>query len=435
MFYLKIQGDIVKMFNSNYYKNLYIIFTCLTNEKIYFRPKLKSLVMKLIFTSILSLFSLILIAQSDFKQGFFIKNNGVKVNCLIEIQEWEKTPDLFRYKLDGGDTIKTISANEVQEIEIGDITRLRKINAAIDISNTRTIMLKPNQTFLAEVLVDGKVDLLKTKNKGVKKYFYTVDGLDYIELIQKEYVLNHKVRYNNDYLVKINKDVMCDISSGYIDIRYHEKSLQKHFIDYNECKGQELNFIKKFKSTKFNALALIGFNSSKFDTKLINNNVFLDKRLSFDSKISLSLGAEGEMLFPSTNYTFGLGLGALYRSYNSSAHNTITDEILTAEYSSIEMSFGPRYFLGLSKSSKLVFQLNFVLDNTLKNNIQFPAQSGISDSGTGTFTVGYFSLVAGYRYKKLGIQAKYSSSLDPIKISFIDSKLKTLHILLSYKVL
>lgn len=59
--------------------------------------------MKTILIFTLTILSINTFAQ-DFEKGFYIENNGKRVDCLIKNIDWLYNPESFEYKLNENDT-------------------------------------------------------------------------------------------------------------------------------------------------------------------------------------------------------------------------------------------------------------------------------------------------------------------------------------------
>lgn len=122
--------------------------------------------------------SLYSFAQINFESGYFISNNGDRVDCFIKNVGWNDNPNQFEYKLTETSEAKVGTIEAVREFGILDFLKyerhLTKIDRSSDIvsrlSSQRAPEYSVKKVFL-KVLVDAKVDLLVFNAKDVKRFF------------------------------------------------------------------------------------------------------------------------------------------------------------------------------------------------------------------------------------------------------------------------
>ena len=377
-------------------------------------------------------------AQASFKQGYFIKNNGDKTVCFIKNLDWATSPEVLRYKLSDSGEIQNIKTTKILEFSIDNAIKFKQIETKIDISKNESINLA-QQSIFAQVLVEGKATLYYFQNSEGRHYFYSVNNQDIKELIQKEYIENSLVKYNNDYLLKINEDLKCNPTDDFIRIDLKEKVLKKFFVDYNLCKNSESTFVKQNYKIKLGLTVFAGVNSSSLDFERVIVNEFIDDELSFDQKISPTFGIEGEVLLPLNNYKYSLISGLTYRSYKSTAQSEDSNEEYEVDYSSIELNLGARHYMYLNPDSKLFLEASVVIDFLLNGNskLEFDPFSGIhgGESDDALSPKSNISFGLGYNYKKFGIRLKYFTSRKMFTPQVFDSNYKNIAVHLLYKVL
>ena len=71
---------------------------------------------KIITTLLLfTVFNIGIHAQNSFEQGYFIKNDGSKVECLIKNQDWANNPSKFSYKLNTNSDAQEAQIENIKE--------------------------------------------------------------------------------------------------------------------------------------------------------------------------------------------------------------------------------------------------------------------------------------------------------------------------------
>lgn len=76
-------------------------------------------------------------SQNNFEEGYFIKNNGERINCLIKNEDWKNNPSQFKFKTSQNSKIKTEKLNTVEEFGIIGKTKFIKRKVKVDISATQ----------------------------------------------------------------------------------------------------------------------------------------------------------------------------------------------------------------------------------------------------------------------------------------------------------
>ena len=82
--------------------------------------------MKKKFTLIILLVGLNTIAQAKFEKGYFIKNNGDKVECLIKNKGWVNTPQIFEYRISNSSLTQTGLIKNIKEFGFKDIAKFKR---------------------------------------------------------------------------------------------------------------------------------------------------------------------------------------------------------------------------------------------------------------------------------------------------------------------
>ena len=388
--------------------------------------------MKTLFLFIAICISSISIAQSTFKPGHYTTLQGERIDCLIKNNDWLNSPEQIQYKLNENGDTQTIKTSELKNFEIDNYSKYITANINVDESLTKTVT-SVKRRLLIQVIIEGKASLYSYNGYKNKKYFYSVDDSEVVELIHKEYTENNFVKQNNDFLVKLNNDVKCVATDNFVRIKYNKNTLKKHFEAYNACKNSAITFEKTSRKVNYKLNVLAGFNQSSIEVKK-DDNANLDNPLSFDSKMSPTVAIELEAILPGNNYKNAVFVGLGYTTYKSEGENIKTNETLKAEYTAITFNLGVRHYMFLNQNSKLLLEANGTFDVSNSSDIQLPPTSGIVINEINTAPS--FSFGAGYKYQKFGATLRYYFNRE---LSRKEAALKTsfsnVSLLLSYNIL
>ncbi len=369
-------------------------------------------------------------SQIKYEKGYFIKNNGEKINCFIKHLDWKNNPSKFSYKINENEPPKIITINEVKQFVIQNIVKYERQIVKIDVSsqNLQTLPYErapewKEKTIFLKLLVDGNYDLFVYRGRYIKdKYFFRNQNSEAEQLVYKIFLNKNEVKKENlTYLYQLNKYVNCNnLSEEELEvINYNESSLIKYFIKNNECenpiKSKEDKNIKRV--PQLNLSIKPGFNYNSYTIqKYIGDDVFFN----FKGKFSLRLGVEFEILLPFNNYKWSLFLEPNYRYYKSEASSNIfygapVEEIKETSYvdiQSFEIPFGVRYYFNMKKDNERMF-LNamFIIDNYFDSNVQFDHLEPFDSLNS------YFNSAFGFGYiykNKYSFESRIYSRRDPI---------------------
>ena len=91
-------------------------------------------------------------AQSEFKDGFVIDNNGNKTLCKIQEEDWKNNPTNFSYKLDGSNDILIGNLNDFKAFGVDNEFKYIK-------KETFTNKESLNKPVFLSVLLEGQVSI------------------------------------------------------------------------------------------------------------------------------------------------------------------------------------------------------------------------------------------------------------------------------------
>lgn len=371
-----------------------------------------------------------LTAQNKFKKGYFILDNNSKIECYIEDKGFVDTPQNFTYKttLKGKNQKGTIT--EIKEFSVIDKFKYKRFKVLIDksssnnnrLSNTRKSRFIEETLFLNTLLENSEFSLYEYRNQTFTRYFYEKNEI----LKQLEYKLfltkNNYVSKNINYLKQLKDNFPCK-NLKTKNISYTKKDLIKYFINYNKCKNNIslINYDVKFSGkSKFNFYLRAGVNSNKYNLFLPGNIATTERNVNFNSKTSISFGAELEYVMPFNNNAWSVFIDPSYISYDSTTEQkdpifSTRSRIYIAKYNSIELPLGIRkyFFLNNKKKHKMLVNLGVAFDIPFNSFFSYEEKSPnfLKTSKTKFQPTPNFFFGAGYILnEKIKIELRYNTS-------------------------
>ena len=379
-------------------------------------------------TTVLILFLLLgmnIYAQSAFQKGYFIKNNGSRLNVMIKNNDWLGNPTSFRYKTDENSKIKTLTISDVKEFSVGDAHKYVRFTVDIDRSKNRESDLskkrKPefsNETLFLKVLVEGTAATLYGYREGsLSRFFYKSPTQKIEQLIFKKYITEQgKIRTNDLYKKQLIEKLFCPTLSKVPS--YNTNSLVKYFLKYNRCKDeskQPTDFT--FNKTKSVIQVKIKAGNTFRYGVTYNNRIFGDSDFVEESTFSPRAAVELEYKFPFDNNRLAIFGEVAYYSYSGTATfivgsetaNPLVTNSTDIDISGIEIPLGVRYYLPLANANKIFINGGIAIDNPS------PSNGEELDTNSSIF------FGAGYEFQsKFNIEFRYNTSKD---LEYTDTKL------------
>lgn len=386
-------------------------------------------------------------SQTKFEKGYFINNENEKIECFIKNLDWKNNPIAFEYKLSNTSNIETATIKTVKEFCVLNTHKYNRLNVNIDrsssnINNLDTIatpVLIEEQLFL-KTLVDGKAVLYLFEDNVVRRYFFQVDNSKIAQLIFKKYIRPSEniIRKNNGYKQQLWNNLKCQsISLKDVEkVDYKKKELINFFSKFNKCNNSEsLNFDKTNTKDLFNLTIRPGFNSSSLAIKYDGSDA---GDIDFGNHLSFRIGIEAEMVMPFNNNKWSLILEPTYQYYK--LEKSLRNQIVLADYKSIELPIGIRHYFYLNDKSKIFINGLYVFSFSMNSNIKFEKRGNFvleSDNSLEILDKSKIALGCGYNINnKFNMEIRYGFNKDIFNIyKSWDSKFNTLSIIFGYSIL
>ncbi|MFC6269130.1 outer membrane beta-barrel protein [Frigoriflavimonas asaccharolytica] len=397
----------------------------------------------LFFTLILPFF---FNAQFTFDKGYFIDNEGTRIDCVIKNFDRSETPQEFEYKLENSDVLLKKSPKSVSYFEIYDVAKY--VGAEVDFekydSDIRNLDTNKNPNFESKnlflrIVVDGEYDLFKYLVGKQTTFYYRKGDGKIRPLIYKPYeIKTGSIAYNKQYIDEIEKEVTCDnVSDKLRTPDYYEVDLRKYFNAINLCVDSDYTKLEVKKSSgKFNVYIRprLNLNNLQFNTN-VPGQIF-----EMDSKSSFGFGLELEYLPGFTNQKLALIFEPSFQTYK--AENTFIipksyggNLIANIDYKSLDLEFGFRYYIFIDNKSKFFVNTFFVTNFNKQSSFTLKTEDGTiieNSEGLSQLTLG---IGVGYNYnKKISAEIRYNSPKRIIIPNNADTGYQNLSFALGYNI-
>lgn len=359
------------------------------------------------FILLLILLPISLISQTLFESGYYIDNNGTKIDGLIKNTDWKNNPTEFEFKKNEND--KPVVINIDFSKEFGVFNKFKFTRETVDIdrsslyekeySSTKAPVFKKETLFLKN-LVSGKANLFSYEDEGLLRFFISTDVIPIEQLVYKKYLITtEESGENSAYKQQLFNYLKCDkITQGRIErTKYFTSDLISIFKEYNQCIMGD-SFKTEFEVTERKSILNI---NPRIGVGMVNANVRRDLNpfgtsfnVDYDSSILLKFGVELEYIFPFNNNKWALISEPSYQFFSAEGANSFRTSKL--EYNSLDISLGARHYFFLKDKSKIFINASY--HQSLKARGEFTSPNFENFSG------GNLSAGIGYKRGKLSME-------------------------------
>lgn len=183
-------------------------------------------------------------AQS-FNKGYIVDLNGERKDVIILGRKWPMVPAFLVYKsVEDGEKIR-ISPDSLSAFGSYDGLHFQRVELLLDRAskNLNKMNRSPDPEYVTEnnfvrKITDGKISLYKFSDASVTKYFYGDKSYGNLTpLVQKPYLIDQRLFYNNAYIKQLQDLLKCPkISREEMKkAEYTEKSLKALFEAEENC--------------------------------------------------------------------------------------------------------------------------------------------------------------------------------------------------------
>lgn len=277
------------------------------------------------------LFSVLLFGQKDFRQGYYINNQGLKVEGYIKSNTFKTSNDPsfsnFEFKIASNQPIQNIEKSVVREFGSGLDLKFVKMKALVDDvsffnkSNNSKDFTVTEKTVFLNVIVEGKATLYAYDGGQGVKYLWKKEGDEEVVqqfLYKQYYQASMNLASNATFKDQLFKNLSCQnqTASDFSKVQYDKEELISIFENYNKCNGSASIAFEDSDEMKTRVYfsALLGYNLGNFRVDNIQHP-------TVPETIGMaSIGGEAELLFASG--TTGIYANFEYKNAKGSTEQT-----------------------------------------------------------------------------------------------------------------
>ncbi|UZO80451.1 hypothetical protein NBT05_16050 [Aquimarina sp. ERC-38] len=325
------------------------------------------------------------VGQSLYEAGYFIDNSGVKTEALIKKLPWQDSPTEFEWKKTISSNVQTASIEDIKEFSVGEDYRFKRYILKFDLNgdslgkSTRSENpnLKIRKVFL-RLAVKSETSLYQYSQNNVHRFFYTNTSNVYPEL------LIYKVFYEDDTTEDLGEKIIPKENKKYIDqlktmancknlmpekVGYNLTDLKNYFVSYNECKGNDIDYVLRRKINQTRVGVIAAANLSRFNHLALQTS---DQVINYKDSFSPRYGAFIESFIPFSKVDLSFFLEATYQSFSMEG-NLILDGteniIYTLDYKALSLALAPRFHIYLNPKFTLFLEGGIAVDINLNSEL------------------------------------------------------------------
>ena len=353
---------------------------------------------KLTITFLFLAISSICHTQIKYEKGYFINNEGQKVNCLIKNVDWKNNPTKIQYKLSENSLTKTLTTKSINAFEIFGALKYIRAEVQIDRSDkdlkklsTQKEPIFTTETLLLRVLIEGQSNLYMYEDENLKKYFYSKNSETIKQLIYKKYILKTPTHRSNqsyeDKFVKVNNlfqkqlwdNLNCDNLSlkKTLKISYRKDELIVFFKNYNTCNHSDLTYEEiKQERDLFHLSIRPGYINST--TSINGIDIYKNYHINYKSQSEFRFGIEAEYVLPYNKNKWSLFIEPTFHFMKATKLSQFgqngsfrVDKNVSIEYKTIDFPFGLRHYFFINDNSKIFIDAAYVLSHPLNSKFRY----------------------------------------------------------------
>jgi len=323
------------------------------------------------------------ISQNSFQLGYFINENGVKVEGLLKDNDLMSTPQSLEYKLSDKEKVTKLGIDNLAEFAFLGGRKYKKFTVQIDKSSSNDYAeLSQNrlpefkkETLILELIIEGKINLYTFRNGDNEKFFYGIDNDIPKQFIFKKYKVGQlEVAKNETYKQQLKNILGCSLinDDSFKSATYTRVDFIRLFKKYYESEGGSYKFHHYNIERKKNRINIIvGFEMTNATTDFYGNR---PTGYKFGSFLSYNLGLAYELYLPIRNNKMSVLVEPSFRFANMKDKQE--QSTLELNYKSVFLPVGVRYYFkelgGCRFYSNAMLNINKPLKSNLIYNFQNP---------------------------------------------------------------
>jgi hypothetical protein len=397
-------------------------------------------------------------SQEKYIPGYVIKNNNDTLYGFVDYRNWEKNPDMVKFKKNIEDAPISFNPIDITEFKVDGENYVSGI-INTEISPTQTdkliedpqINIKVDTTFL-QTLFKGEKSLFYYKNSNGRENFYIKQDTEFDLLVYKRYikrqdgkpVITEYRKYLGQLTLYLND---CGTIKSKLDnVSYNQKSLIELFQYYYKCSQSDISFQKKTEKihTEIGVLAGVSLTSLEFHSGAYAYLV----EAGYNPSINFSSGIFFDLILPRNQGKWSFNNEILfskykamgsYKEYESENNYAITTTEIGYSYFKINNLVRFKYpighlFLFINGGVSSGFAINEINYKKIQSKY-YTTESVVEElalNDTRIYEQGYI-LGTGLKYGKLSFELRYEKGNGMSEYISLNSSTKRYYFLLGYK--
>lgn len=413
---------------------------------------------KLISILFFTVISISATAQINFKEGYFVANDGTVTSCLIEDVEWKNNPEIFEYKLEENSGVQIGRIESIQEFGIDNELKYKRFNIMMDRSgdyNNLSDVREPifeNETRFLKVIIEGKATLYYYIEGNLKRFFIETDSKPIEQLVYKKYkykdvseqykkygVEQGDIGVNNTYKQQLSNSLSCSelTPEKFQSVKYTKGSLLKAFKTYNECvESAYVCYEKEKEDTKINVILRPGVSYSSLVVSSppmsIYNNVY---GADFGSQVTWRLGVEAEYILPFNKNKWRVIVEPTYQYFTGGGNQQKVwrdRDSVTVKYNTIDFPVGIRYNTFLNDKISVFANISGVLVFDFKSSKLDYADANDMEISSNT----HLAFGVGVNFNdRISTEFRYHTKRSILSEFYWDTDYNTMQFIVGYTIL
>jgi len=344
-----------------------------------------------------------LLAQNDYKSGYFIDNDGTRTDVSILDMDWARNPEDFTYMIAGRAEPRKGRIVDVREFKVGD-NKFERFQVKMDVSSQDINSLSENnepewetRTVFLKQIVEGKARLYHYRSAELELFFFSVGNSKVEQLVyRKVSVRPAGFAENNQYKNQLMAQVSCGESIPEENMPgYTLSALQEYFERFNGCNGRTV--AKKDSSRSSSSNFSIGISAGWDFATYRYKDLAVPSPLGDDSDPGYQVGVAAEFTLPFNNRKWSILAQPTYQASAGSNPDR--------HHQSVEIPVGVRHYFFL-KSVDLFLDGLAVLDVPIRYEAtKFSAPLPDAEVTSGIAICA--AIGGGVRWKQLSLEGRY----------------------------
>lgn len=299
-------------------------------------------------------------AQIPFVEGYFIDNEGSRIDCLIKNLDWTYNPTSFEYIFEEDSIAKVGTPNTIKEF--GILGRSRFISLMLP--NTKRV-----EKIFLKVLIEGEASLFAFETQRKLSLYFSLDNASPTNA-------DLTLLKSKDFKKQIKKRLQCTSvgSRALVTLRYSANSMKRYFNRYNKCiNGETIEFERNEEKDFLNISLKAGVKGSTMGF----SHAWRDRTVSFGNALGYIVGLEAEVIAPISGWNWSLIFEPTYQYYKGmnemtylSAGTISRSTLVTVDYQSIELPLGYRHLFFLQNKSRIFIEALYIIDMPFGSEIK-----------------------------------------------------------------